>query len=177
MKEKIESLIESRKDRIDVEFPDEERIWQGISGALKREQDMKRLFYAMAACLVIFATVGTGILMVQKHKMKPDGFHDATVITFNIVPEERMFRNVLLQKITEVQNAEIKPVIYREMEGQLDQIDRQYDIYKSDLHEMGPQPRILQGIIRCYELKIRVIEKTLKEIEKNNQYENKKKLL
>jgi hypothetical protein len=79
--------------------------------------------------------------------------------------------------MTEVQNAEIKPVIYREMEGQLDQIDRQYDIYKSDLHEMGPQPRILQGIIRCYELKIRVIEKTLKEIEKNNQYENKKKLL
>jgi len=48
---------------------------------------------------------------------------------------------------------------YTEMMDQLEQIDKQYETYMTDLQEMGSQPKILKGIIRCYEMKIRVIEK------------------
>jgi hypothetical protein len=63
------------------------------------------------------------------------------------------------------------------MMEQLEQIDRQYETYMSDLQELGNQPKILKGIIRCYEMKIRVIEKTLNETEKNKHYENEKHIL
>jgi hypothetical protein len=85
--------------------------------------------------------------------------------------EARIFSFAVEQKLAEVQKTGADPAALRELSEQLALVDRNQARYMADLKVVGPDPRILKGIIRCYEQKIRIIEKTLNRIERGNRSE------
>lgn len=172
--DRFENFLMTHKPAIDVDF-DEERVWLAVSGKLQRKKSLRRKVMAIAASLVILLSVSVWIFFSGLPRAgSPEkglagdlqGFAGA-----EIGSEARLFSFAVEQKLAEVQKTGADPAAIRELSAQLALVDRHQARYMADLKEVGPDPRILRGIIRCYEQKIRIIEKTLNRIEKTSRDE------
>ena len=162
---------------LDVEVPDDDKIWKGISDELGKTRRLRiGVLSAAAAILLLFSSGVAVFLMINQRKAATD-VYSLQNVSKQLGEEENFFRLTVTQKMEEVKKSGANPDDYSEMMKQLEQIDRQYATYMKDLQELGSQPKILKGIIRCYEMKIRVIEKTLNEIAKNKNNEIEKHIL
>jgi hypothetical protein len=177
MQGKFEHYIESQLHLLDVETPDDEKIWKGISSGLGKTRRLKVGLLAAAAAIVLLVLSGAAVSLVIKQRKNAEMKSSLQNISKQMGEEENFFRLTVLQKLDEVRRSGTRADNCYEMMQQLEQIDRQYETYMTDLQELGSQPKILKGIIRCYEMKIRVIEKTLNEIEKNKRHENEKHII
>ena len=184
MKSKFEEMLEARCGMQDagcrmqdVEVPDDERIWKGISAELDKSRRLRIHLLSAAAVVLLLISSGVAATIVIKHRQATELNYSLVNVSKQLGEEENFFRLTVMQKMDEVKKSGASRNDYYEMMQQLEQIDLQYQTYVCDLHELGSQPKILKGIIRCYEMKIRVIEKTLNEIEKNKKYENEKHIL
>ncbi len=161
----------------DTEVPDDEKIWKGISAELGKARRLRISLLSAAAVLLLLISSAITITLIIKQRKADDSEYSLLNLSKQIGREEVFFRLTVNQKIDEVKKSGVKADDYHEMMDQLHQIDLQYETYVTDLHELGNQPKILKGIIRCYEMKIRVIEKTLNEISKTKQNEDEKHIL
>ncbi len=177
MKSKIEEFIESRANMLDVGIPDDEKVWKGISGELQKTR--KRRVALLRAAAIIILAVSSGLTVYLLGFKSKNGLNEYSLnnVSAQLGKEENFFRLTVNGKLNEVRKSGVNHEDFSELMRNLEQIDHQYEIYVKDLQEIGNQPRILKGIIRLYELKIRVIEKALNEIEKNKKYEKDKQIL
>jgi len=177
MKSKFEEFLEVRCKVLDVEAPDDEKIWKGISAELGKSRRLRIGWLSAAAFILLMITSAVTLTLIIKERKASKVNFSLQNVSKQMGDEENFFRLTLIRKMNEVKRTGVKGDDYYEMMQQLNQIDLQYETYMTDLKELGNQPKILKGIIRCYELKIRVIEKTLNETEKNKHYENEKHIL
>ena len=177
MQGKFEEYIENRLHQMDVETHDDEKIWKGISSELGKTRKLRIGLLNAAAVILLLITSGVSVTLLLKQRKAAETNFSLQNVSKQLGEEETFFRLTVIQKLDEVKRSGAKSDDNNVMMEQLEQIDRQYETYMTDLQELGNQPKILKGIIRCYELKIRVIEKTLNEIEKNKHYENEKHIL
>ena len=161
----------------DIEIPDDEKIWKGISAELEKTRRLRIGLLSAAALLLLLISSAVSITLIINQRKTHGVNYSLQNVSKQLGEEENFFRLTVLQKLEEVKSSGVKVDDYQEMMEQLEQIDRQYSVYMNDLHELGNQPKILKGIIRCYELKIRVIEKTLNEIAKTKHNENEMHIL
>ncbi|MCX6285524.1 MAG: hypothetical protein NTY96_00220 [Bacteroidetes bacterium] len=161
----------------DIEVPDDDKIWKGISAELGKTRRLRIGLLSVAALILLMITSGVAVTLILKQRKAAEANFSLQNVSKQLGEEETFFRLTVLQKIDEVKKSGVKGDDYYAMMEQLNQIDRHYESYMTDLQELGNQPKILKGIIRCYELKIKVIETTLKETEKNKHYENEKHIL
>jgi tetrahydromethanopterin S-methyltransferase subunit G len=174
---KFEEYIVSQSPHLDVESPDDEKVWKGISAELGETRRLRMFLLSAAAVAIILITSAVTITFIIKQRKAPEPVYSLLNVSKQLGEEENYFRLTVDKKMNEVKRSGADAAEYTEMMDQLEQIDKQYETYKTDLQELGSQPKILKGIIRCYEMKIRVIEKTLNEIEKKNHDENEKHIL
>jgi hypothetical protein len=177
MMNRFEEYLEKQHQLPDIEIPDDEKIWKGISDELGRTWRLKTGLFRAAAVILLLVSSGLVISYFVRERKTADQKYSLQNISKQLGEEESFFRLTVLQKMEEVKRMGAKGNEYYEMIEDLKQIDRQYDQYLSDLQELGNQPKILKGIIRCYEMKIRVIEKTLNKIERTKNHENEKHFL
>jgi len=171
MQDKLEQYLEKQCHLLDVEVPDDERIWKGISSEMDRHHRFRiRILRAAAVMLLIFSA-GVTTLYILKLPHADNLDLNLYQVSQEFTGEENLFRLTVQKKMEEVKHAVPESCINVEMTDQLRQIDRQYETYLEDLRELGNQPRILRGILRCYEMKIRIIDKTLNEIGKKKGHE------
>jgi hypothetical protein len=177
MHDRFEEFLEKQRPLPDIEFPDDDRIWNGISAEMGKSRKLRTSLLRAAAVILLLVTSVAIIsyFVRQRNADKPD--YSLQNVSKQLGEEENFFRLTVMQKMEEVKRTGAKGDDYHEMMDDLKQIDQQYDRYISDLQELGNQPKILKGIIRCYEMKIRVIEKTLNKIEKIKNHENEKHIL
>jgi hypothetical protein len=177
MKEKIETLIEKQRHLLDVEIPDDEKIWNGISSGLGRRRTHRIILLSTAALFLLLIASAAAVSVILRQHHASENSVSGMNVSRQFGDEEGCFRLAVNRKLEEVKKSGGKGNEFVEMNEQLRQIDLQYETYLSDLRELGNQPKILNGMIRCYELKIRIIEKTLHEIKKNQHYENQTHIL
>jgi tetrahydromethanopterin S-methyltransferase subunit G len=177
MADKFEEYIVSQGQLLDVESPDDEKVWKGISAKLGKTRRLRIGLLSAAALILLLITSAVTITFIIKQRKATEPGYSLLKVSKQLGDEENYFRLTVNRKMAEVKRSGANEAEYTEMMDQLEQIDRQYEIYMTDLQELGNQPKILKGIIRCYEMKIRVIEKTLNEIEKKKHYENEKYIL
>jgi len=178
MKTGLDTYFETNRGKLDVELPDDEHIWREISKNMDRSENGKRWFLRIAAAVLLLLSVGVaGIVFVLKYPSpKPHEFTLADV-SKPLADKENVYRFVLQEKMKQVNVSSIDPASYQRMISELGHLDMQYERYLEDLNTLGDQPRIIQGLIRCYELKIKIMERTLCEINKTERYENKRNVL
>ena len=161
----------------DIEVPDDEKIWKGISDELGRSRRLRIGMLSAAAAILLLFSSGVAVFFMISQGKTASTVYSLQNVSRQMGEEENFFRLTVMQKMEAVKKSGASPDDYSEMMQQLEQIDRQYATYMNDLKELGNQPKILKGIIRCYEMKIRVIEKTLNEIAKNKHNENENHIL
>lgn len=161
----------------DIEVPDDDKIWKGISAELGKTRRLWIGLLSAAAAILLLLSSGVAVFLMISQRKAATQVYSLQNVSKQLGEEENFFRLTVTRKIEEVKRSGANPDDYSEMMQQLEQIDSQYATYMKDLQELGNQPKILKGIIRCYEMKIRVIEKTLNEIAKTKQNENEDHIL
>jgi hypothetical protein len=178
MKTRFDKYFEDHQGQFDVEIPDDDHIWKGISGELDRPGKIRQQILRLAAGLLLLVSISTVILLITRQRITAQ-HHDFALarVSEALGAEENAFHLLVREKLKAVEAATIDAGSYQQLMTELNQIDRQYAAYLDDLHTLGNQPRIIRGIIRCYAMKIKILEKTLNETAKNERHENKKNML
>lgn len=167
-----EHIIKNRSD-LDTVIPDDEFIWKGISSRLETRKRAARLQWKAVAALLILLSVGSvSIYSVNRTLHQQPAWISLNDISRELGQEEKQFRQDVFRKMDEIRSLDMDPELSIELYRELHQINLQYDAYLSDLQQMGNNPKVIRGLIRCYEQKIKILEKTIREIEKNDRHEN-----
>lgn len=172
MKTSLEQYIRDHRDQIDAAMPDDDAVWQRISIQLDRKKNTTSILWKAAAILLIFLPVGSVSIYSVNRTLhtQPDPI-SLKDISQELANEERESRNLVLEKMEEINNQTLNPELAVELYTELHQLDLQYAAYFKDLQELGNNPKVIRGLIRCYTQKIKILEKTLKENEKNQRHE------
>lgn len=170
---KLESHIRNIRKQLDVEKPDIDSIWVGISYSLNSKAKQKRTnrwWYALGIA------ASAAILFTAGYLLRPTASQQ--LIFVNIDPSLAKQEAELVEQI---QN------YYRQLRKtnydlsklpttpeDLNDIDRLIEIYTADLRKYGSNPQIVQSLIDLYTKKVLVLQRMLNEIEKMKFHEKDK---
>jgi hypothetical protein len=177
MKNRLESYIEKNRELLDVEIPDDDLTWENISTGISKRRKIQLRIIRFAAVILVLFTAGMAGYYVLSHRQTSPEEITLAAISSDLAEEEKLFRFAVSEKLNDVNRHDADPVLLGELYRELHQIDIQYASYYTDLQEFGSKPKIIHGMIRCYQQKIKILERTLCEIEKSERHENKIKSL
>jgi len=174
MKHTLESYLDRHRDHLDVPLPEEDQLWEGISARLNTRQQRNHWLRKAAAIFLLLVSVSSlTIYSVNRSLHQPAQGITLSDISRELAAEEEAFRQSVYAKMEEIRLQELPPELSFTLFQELHQIDLQYDAYLADLQILGDNPKVVLGLIRCYEQKIKILEKTLRESEKTKRHETK----
>ncbi len=169
----IEEYIRKNRNQLDVEKADEDYLWTGISHSLKSKLKQKRFFTIKIAAAVILV-IALSFITYQVTSLRSNQQLILAKIDPNLAKQEAQFQNQIktyyqvLQKTT--YNEDLLTTSFRDLEY----IDTLINKYSDDLNQNGPNPKLINSLMDLYQKKIKLLDRMLNEIEKNQNYENNK---
>ena len=158
---------------MDVEQPDEEFIWLGISQALENQTKRKRAHYwryALLAAAMVVIAFATGY-----HFTKTNEHHYYYV---NINPEfakqGAKFANLIEHYNHQIELVDIDLETLATTPADLEYTDRLIELYSADLQQFGASPELLSTLLELFGQKILLLNRMLDEIKIINLHENNK---
>ena len=171
MKEDLEKYLKENRTRLDVEEPDHDIIWEGISSGLRKEkQAFPKSFWKVAA-VFIFAVSVTWFVATETTKNK------VVVITLSDISEDLGKKEAELKQEVNLKWTKVEPQIstnnyqIRFLLEELKELDTIYQSYQADLGKTDDNERIIDALLDYYEKKIQILNRISLEIEKQNDHE------
>jgi len=166
----FESYIKNNRHRLDVEKPDEEYLWTGISQSLNQPKKKRYIVYLRYAAAAIVLIIVTASITTILHTNK-----SSKLLFENIDPILAKQEVEYLNQINEYSNL-IKQTNYNTSElasgnNEIQYLDDLIKYYSKDLKENGPNPKLLYSLMDLYQKKILILERMLNEIEKKKNNE------
>lgn len=172
----IEEAVKKNRALLDVEEPDDMFIWSGINRKLDKRRNMRFAALRLAAVIVLMIAIGITVLFYEKGR-QTKAMLTLSDISPALKAEENLFVLTIDERMNEIQQTGINREDYKTFFEEIEILDNYYAAYLADLQKMGNNPRLIQAMLHYYELKIRILEKMLNEIEKRKNHENKRKIL
>ncbi|MEA3478712.1 MAG: hypothetical protein U9R60_11070 [Bacteroidota bacterium] len=173
MKQPIEDYVYKHRQNMDVEEPDDQFVWEGISRELTRGKRIRMQFLRYAAAVLVLVAGGYLVFSLSNGNNKPARIITLADISEELASQENIFQLTIDQKLIEIQAYDVKQEDYARFYHELQLLDELQEEYINDLQEVGNNPRLIKAMLNYYELKIRILEKLLMEIEKHKSHENK----
>ena len=182
--DKFEQYIRENRLRLDTGELEKEE-WDKIAGTFRQydSQKKKRHFFA-AAIIITFTALGTLLYLTLS---KQTNSTERTAIldgVENYYKEAESSSIKLIDGEEEAIRKQSIPAEYKDMFTgflkQLQIIDKQYDIYKTEISEHGYSQELIQQVIYNYQMKLSVLQMLQSEIikinsrTKNKENENRK---
>ena len=172
----FEEYIRKNHQMLDIDQPDEDLIWMGISQSLENHAKQKRIHYRIYALLAAASIVIA--FMAGYHFTKKSEQH---LIFVNIDPQlarqeaelVHLIGNYMRQIEQKNYNLELLPTTPAELKY----TDRLIEAYSADLRQYGANPELIETLLDLYEKKIMLLKRMLNEINKVKEYENDKIIL
>jgi len=173
---KLESYLRNNRQKLDVEKPDEELIWVGISHSLnKNDKRRKHIFWKYA--VTIAAAVFVFFLVRYQTIMQPG----QQLILVQIDPGLARYESEIVNRIKnytlQIENSNYNLNELPTTPDILQDIDLMIEMYSADLKEYGNNPALIQSLIDLYEKKVSLLQRILNEIEKTKNHETSQILL
>ena len=169
----LESYIRKNRSNLDVERPDEEYLWTGISQAIGSKKSKKHfglLKYAAAASILFFVSV-TVAYFIGKGNGEQMVFAN---IDPKLANQEVEFKIQIDSYSKLIQQASINPDQLATNNSEIQYIDDLISYYSKDLKQNGPNPRLINSLMDLYRKKIMLLERMLNEIQKSKDHEKRK---
>ncbi|MBU2650053.1 MAG: hypothetical protein KKA81_03885 [Bacteroidetes bacterium] len=173
---KLEDIIRNKRPYLDVEEPDHAYIWEGIERKMEPNPKKRRHFLKIAAIALIILSAGAAIFIPSLRNQNENTFITLSDISPELKTEEMFFTQTIYHQMEEINNANIDHEQYKTFFEEIEILDNYYQEYLGDLQQMGDNPRLIKAMLHYYEMKIRILEKMLNEIEKQQYYENNRKI-
>jgi hypothetical protein len=173
MKMPIEDYVDRHRRDMDVEEPEDQFIWEGIHRELSRGRRIRIHVMRYAVAIIILMTASYFIFSLATRKEEPATTITLADISGELASQENLFQLTIDRKLNEIKAYELEEEKYARFYKELEQLDELHQEYVADLQELGDNPRLIRAMLSYYELKIRILEKLLMEIEKQESHENK----
>ncbi len=170
---KLESYIKENRKALDVEKPDENRLWRRIKKAtgLSEKSRLRRVSGSVAAIAAIAVLSVITVYFIGRNQR-----HDP--IFMNVDPElakkEVFFLNQIENYSDLIKNTRANVNQLVSGENEIEYIDDLINHYSEDLKNNGPNPKLINSLMDLYEKKILILNRMLNEIEKNESHEKRK---
>ena len=167
---KFESHIKNTRPKMDVEKPDEDFLWIGISQRLNDKKRRKRTILQRYALIAAASIV---IAFLASHFLNKTS--DRQLIFVNIDPQLAQKEAEYVSQI-QYYSSQIKKTNFNLYElsttpDNLRDIDDLVEAYCADLKQYGPNPELINSLVDLYEKKILLLQRMLNEIKKIENYE------
>jgi len=167
---KLESFIRKNRAALDVDKPDEDYLWAGISQSMNGNKKPKNLvLWRSIAAASIILLVSVSVTFYHSHRNKQQ------LVLVNMDPklanEEIQLKNQIDNYSKLIKQVSNKKGISATGEREIQYLDDLITHYSDDLKRNGPNPKLISSLMDLYQKKIMLLERMLNEIEKNKQYE------
>jgi hypothetical protein len=166
----LESYIRKNRSSLDIEKPDEEYLWTGISEAVKAKSKRSHLLFyrSIAAASVILILSVTFSYFLNRGGRQQLLFVNSDPALAN---QEIQFTNQIesYSKLIKQSAVDIDQLATGKKEIQY--IDDLIGYYSKDLKQNGSNPKLVNSLMDLYQKKIMLLERMLNEIEKSKNHE------
>ncbi len=170
---KLDEYIRRNRDLLDVEKPDVDFLWTGISQSLtKKNKKGKYLIFKIAASFVII--LGLSYMVYEFKSIHNNQQLILAKIDPNLAKQEAQFQQQIKAYYQVLEKTDFDKSTLETSFKDLDYIDTLINKYSNDLSQFGPNPRLLNNLMDLYQKKIKLLDRMLNEIEKEKRYENDK---
>lgn len=169
----IEEFIRKNRNQLDVEMPDEDYLWTGISHSLNKKPGQKRfLILKIAAAVIVLITLS--VITYQITSLRNNQRLILAKIDPDLAKQEAQFQNQIKTYYQVLAATNYDEELLTSNFRDLEYIDTLINKYSKDLSKHGPNPKLLNSLMDLYQKKIKLLDRMLNEIEKNQKYENNK---
>ncbi len=174
MKSKFEEFLENNRQQLDVEEPDDQLIWEGISNELKQKPKSVFVNFWKAAAVVLLLMSSSYFIYNEFFKAEKLVYTiSLSDIDPNFATMETDYLLVIdkkMQELGQLSSANVENIaVYND---ELKNLDEMYEEYQQDFVELGKNERIIMAMMDYYEKKMRILDRMLMEIQKQKDYEN-----
>ncbi len=172
MKKKFEEYLGEKRQHMDVEQPDEKRIWDGISKGMNGYGRKPAFNYWKVAAVFL-------ILLISGYFTWKNYFYnnsEKVIVRLaessdEFAVQQAAYLDAITQKWNRINNHDFDLADYPWIERELNLLDEIQQDYFKDLETMGERPEIVRALLRYYENKLRILDQFINDLErtKNNQ--------
>lgn len=166
-KDPFEEQVNGLRHEMDTDELDIEASWTGIHHRLPKKQNNRRIWYA-AASVVLVAAIGW--LLIPKEKPKEWIEYRGEITVGSLSPElAKLEEEYQLEISSKWEAIDRSAVDSAELQFILDELELLEELsaeYQNDLQELGPNEKIIQTILKCYERKIQLLDQLTREFSK-----------
>jgi len=174
MDDRFEKFISEHREKFDFREPDP-RIWQKIKANIRKGKSInwRLILNRAAAVLIIFAAsyaVNEFIHRFRNQDIKINSAKTQEIAIPGFKEAEAYYTGLVNQKLDELKPIIANcPVIEKELEYDMSELDSIYHDLKNDLKDNIANQEVIEAIIENYKLKINILEDILKEIDPQNE--------
>ncbi|WP_303920946.1 hypothetical protein [Draconibacterium sediminis] len=172
MKQELEKYLKEQRLKLDVEDPEPDIVWEGIRNQLhqNKKQNLPQWFWKVAA--IFLFVVSATYFVVNETSDK-----QMVIVQLSDISEELGNKEASLQKVVNAKwemveqelpedNSEIQFLL-----NELNNLDQIYATYQKDLNNTIDNEPVIHVLLDYYEKKIKVLNRILLEIEKQENHE------
>lgn len=172
MKQNLEKYLKEQRLKLDVEKPESDIVWEGIRSQLQpnKKQNLPHWFWKVAA--IFLFVVSATYFVVNETSDK-----QMVIVQLSDISEELGNKEASLQKVVNAKwemveqelpedNSEIQFLL-----NELNNLDQIYATYQKDLNNTIDNEPVIHVLLDYYEKKIKVLNRILLEIEKQENHE------
>ena len=176
MKTDLEKYLNKKRQALDVEEPDVDMLWEGISHSMQHKNT--RLFpVILKAAAAMIVLIGAAYLLANLTGIGPFKSHSLAEVDDLLGEREFNYREIVEQKTALINRREAKQIEITDfLLEELEFLDRIYSEAMTDLNETGYSEQIVNIIFDTYEKKIEILEQIIVELQKSKieqQHEDK----
>ncbi len=181
----LEKYLKENRNKLDVESPDDNSIWEGIRSGIQNERTGSEkprgkiilMRFRNIAAIVLIALLAGYVIN--------DIIGDITLgrkitlasIDSKLGQKEKDYKKLIRYKKQEIGSFdEIDNVIIRELIEELNRLDTIYNTVMDDLNKNGYNEKIVNTIFDTYEKKVQILELIIRETNKQENNENKENI-
>ncbi|HAF27597.1 MAG TPA: hypothetical protein DCG75_00980 [Bacteroidales bacterium] len=169
----IEEYIRRNRNQLDVEKPDEDYLWTGISHSINKKSERTR-FLPMKIAAAVILVIAISFIGYQVTSLQNNQQLILAKIDPTLAKQEAQFQNQIQSFYTLIEESDYDKDQLITSFKDLEYIDTLISKYSDDLNKHGPNPKLLNSLMDLYQKKIRMLNRMLNEIEKDKKYENTK---
>ena len=168
---KLDEYIRKNRSLLDAEKPDEDFLWTGISQSLNTKKK-KSQFLSLKVAASILIILGLSFVTYQIISIKNNQQLILAKIDPKLAKQEAQFQHQINAYYKVLEKSDYNQELLTTKFKDLEYIDTLINKYSEDLSEHGPNPKLIYSLMDLYQKKIRLLDRMLNEIEKNQKYEN-----
>lgn len=170
----FEKYVLQNRDELDrIEQPRTDMLWSKLRHDLGHEPKLRtwNRVQVLAVAAVIIVLIGMGIVIGLHLQEKDTPTYNFAISSPDLARQEAQYQQLVREKMDEIQYDTINQRNFQSIFEELQTLEELHQQVINDLPRYGENDQLERTVIKYYELKIRILERLEKELNKQQHHE------